>query len=248
MTLYRAQAVLHHVSGLPRDEASNTFWFDTVGATPDVAEAEAIAEMVRDFYVEVHAPNTLALADYLHRCITTNGHRVKVVPIDATTGLDERGLGFPPLWTENFDMLGRSVDTQPNPNEVALCLSFKSNESGAVPPARRRGRIYFGPLGGGATANLGDITVPIADLMSHLLEAGSWLKTEAATVTGREWDIYSRPYAGRGVVPRPGNPRGDLPALPARIGALYAVDELWVDNAFDTIRKRGERPTARITA
>lgn len=245
--LYRLQASFKHISGLPRDNVTNTFWVEDDQADWTQPTAEALAEAIRDFYVVNHGVGGHPLHDHLGRAIVTDGHEVKATPIVKATGLDARGLGFPPLHTEVFSLVGRTVEVLPNPHEVALCLSFKNLASGGVPPAQRRGRIYFGPIGGSQVVLNGDVTIPSADLRNDLLRAATWLR-DTIPGAGRDWVIYSRPYPGRPETERPGNPRGPLPALAARAGATYVVTDLWVDNAFDTQRKRGEKATSRLVA
>lgn len=246
MALARAQVVLRHSSGLPRDNVTNTFWVDTNALVLDAARAEAIAEKIRDFYVTDPPGYTGPPMNRFSEAIATTGHEVKVSPIDAVAGDDTRGIGFPPLHTEVFDFLGRVTDGPPLPSEVACCLSYKSTLSGAVPPARRRGRIYFGPLGMGSVNDSGTHPVVLALLQDTLLAAAPTLKA-ALTAIGVDWSVYSRPFPGRPETDRPGNPRGPLPALPARAGAVFHITNFWVDNSFDTIRKRGERATSRVS-
>lgn len=245
MPLARLQAILKHNSGLPRDNVTNTFWADTGANALTEAYAESLAEAVRDFYVVDPGAAEVPLMNLLSGSIGNLGHEVKVAPIVEATGVDARGLEFPPLWTEVFDLLGRVVDPNPEPSEVACCLSYKNLGSGVTPPARKRGRIYFGPVGRGATFVDGAINRPSASLQASLLGAANDLQAAFAAL-GSTWVVYSRPYEGRDEVPRPGNPRGPLPPIAARVGTTFAVTDFWVDNGWDTMRKRGERATARV--
>lgn len=246
MTLWRAQAILKHASGLPRDNATNTFWFFDAGnlVTPEVAEV--VAENVRSFYVSP-TNKFKPLMNWLSPSIVTAGHEIKVTPIVEATGVDSRGAGFPPLWTEVFDFLGRVLPAEGTPAEVAVCLSYKNMASGQVPPAQRRGRWYIGPLAKLVTEQAASVTRPTAALLGDLLAAGEELQANGQA-DGHELVVYSRPFEGRDETPRPGNPRGPLPALAARPGKAYPVTDFWVDNAFDTIRKRGERATSRVVS
>lgn len=247
MSLARCQVVLKHVSGLPRDNVTNTFWVDMGPGDFTEAEAEDVAELIRDFYVADPPGYATMLASYLSPSILSVGHEIKVAPINAVDGEDTRGDGFPPLWVEVFDLVGRVAELSPLPSEVACCLSFKNMTSGATPPARRRGRIFFGPLGPAAIDDTGDIARPIQRLQDTLHSAGSTMR-DALTANGTPWVVYSRPYEGRAAgeaVRADGTP---LPAIAARLGSSLPVTHLWIDNAFDTIRKRGERATARTGA
>lgn len=255
MTILRAQVVHKHRSGLPRDNVVNTFHFSTAAYTE--ASAETLAERVRDMYTTVVGANATALQSWFADSIALVGHEVRVYPIDEDTGLDERGPGQPPVWIETFDHIGRNlVAGMSLPAEVALCLSYKNSTPSGVPPAQRRGRVYFGPfvekgdvLAEDATLHIGR---PSALLQTELLECGKWLKNHANDATN-VWGVFSRPFEGRPEITAQarkdaGGPFRALPALPARGGAFYDITDLWVDDAWDTVRRRGERAASRQSA
>lgn len=108
------------------------------------------------------------------------------------------------------------------PAEVALCLSHFNERN--LPS--RRGRVYFGPFGtGGSTASgfaEGDIR-PSANLQMCLI------------------DIWERLSGGS---------MGDFPLAicSPTDGVLRLSTDCWVDNAWDTQRRRGVRATSRMTA
>lgn len=111
--------------------------------------------------------------------------------------------------------------TGPIPNEVALCGSFKSS---AQKGPRGRGRVFIGPLDAHCVVEADDLTIrPSAAVIASLRNALATLKTATAE-TPYQWGIYS--HFG-----------------PTHI---HPVTDIWVDNEFDTIRKRGERATSRV--
>jgi hypothetical protein len=127
--------------------------------------------------------------------------------------------GAPPVRTTQFALAVTSG--QQLPAEVSLCLSFKAAPQAGVAAGRLRGRIYLGPL---STAVLGvsqnsDIR-PATGVQNALADAGLRL----AGAAGHDLSVYSR-----------------------TLGVLNPVTELWVDNAFDTQRRRGSKPTSRVT-
>jgi len=124
-----------------------------------------------------------------------------------------------PVYERAFDLANTSNSTLPR--EVALCLSFQAVRLSGFPQTRRRGRVYIGPLGTNASAfNLGDAR-PAQTLINVLKEKGSRL---SSALEFSDWSIFS-------VV----------------TGALLPVNDGWVDNAFDTQRRRGLDPTVRNT-
>lgn len=108
------------------------------------------------------------------------------------------------------------------PEEVAVCLSMR----GAIPPAagpRRRGRVYIGPLNQSAYDTAATIRParPIASFITDLTVAATRL--QAAGIGGVLWCIRSE---------RP-------------VENFVPVSGGWVDNAFDTQRRRGPDATER---
>jgi hypothetical protein len=118
-------------------------------------------------------------------------------------------------YTEQRSLTG-FVATVPLPNEVAVVLSYYATRN--IP--RRRGRVYIGPLNLNAlstTENDGDGTPPLS-----LRQALQWA---AETLSGYEdmpWSVASR-----------------------KDGVLRTITNGWVDNAFDTQRRRGVQANLR---
>lgn len=103
------------------------------------------------------------------------------------------------------------------PAEVAICSSFYAGQN--IP--RRRGRIYIGPMASqcieeGPTERARP-SGPVRQLIAQ--------KTRqlAVNAEGGEWAVYSKAD-----------------------GTAHAVTAGWVDDAFDTQRRRGEDATGRL--
>lgn len=246
--LMRAQVVFRHVSNLAEDRVVNTFHFD-IGVAVEAGELEAMAELVRDFYVtNVGAPATQQLSEFLGFQIADTGHEVRCYTLNEADGTRLTYEGAPPDYVEAFDFVG---DTRPSlahfPSEVACKLTLRNTTEVSIPLARRTGGVYIGPLNLEATSNVGgqNEVRPSTDLINTMLAAGDWLATQAEAA-GNALVVYSRPYAGRGEIVRPG--RTTLPALPARAGVAYPVTQVSVDDALDTQRRRGRAATSRSIA
>lgn len=105
------------------------------------------------------------------------------------------------------------------PNEVACCASFYSG----VNSPRTRGRVYIGPLkASAATAVQGEPSIPSAGLQATVAAAAARL---ASFDTNPGWVTLSK-------------------AIP-NVLATGLVTNGWVDNAWDTQRRRGNDATAR---
>lgn len=121
--------------------------------------------------------------------------------------------------------LGLSVTTGTNtmPQEVCVCLSFQGARISGTPQARRRGRLYLGPLATGAL----DITTgrPAALCLTQITNAA--IAFRAASTSDLTWAWVVIHNAG-------------LPGMTAT-----DITDGWVDNAFDTQRRRGNSPSVR---
>lgn len=108
----------------------------------------------------------------------------------------------------------------PLPSEVALVASFQGPKISGIKQARRRGRNYIGPL----KASLNTLGRPSATALTNLAAAYDLFGTQVNAITDVDWVVWS------GV---------SLTATPITDG--------WVDNAFDTQRRRGVQTTSRTT-
>ena len=111
-----------------------------------------------------------------------------------------------------------TTDSFALPNEVAVCLSYH-----AAPPVvpRRRGRIYIGPLNLNATTAATTSTVPPRPTLAfrtRLATAGAFLRSNAVG-----WAVRSEASDGYSM-----------------------ITDGWVDDEFDTMRKRGPDSTSRV--
>lgn len=111
------------------------------------------------------------------------------------------------------------------PDEVALCLSFQAAPASGVNQARVRGRLFLGPLGdssAGATSTTANR--PTNNALVAIAAAADGLMIAGGPAEDWQWVVYS--------------PTNDDVAV---------IEEGWVDNAYDTQRRRGVAPTSRVT-
>lgn len=105
------------------------------------------------------------------------------------------------------------------PREVALCISFRNSQIRNVARGRLRGRLFI--MGFGETQNTG----------------GRPTTGVIGTLSAAYFNYYSRIA---GIQP------GGAPAVFSRTDeTCYPIDEAWVDNEWDTQRRRGTKPTER---
>lgn len=109
----------------------------------------------------------------------------------------------------------------PLPHEVALVMSFQATAISGTPQAQRRGRIYLGPLSTNVLTPASLDARPTGGFINAVKGAGSFLWSESDA----DWDwVVHSSIAGDATV----------------VGG-------WVDNAFDSQRRRGTAPTVRST-
>lgn len=214
MPVARVQATFQGRSNDPKDQFVNGLYFD-LGADGVAASAEQLANTVHAFYNVAATPSTLAIADYLSAFIS-NTVTYKIYdmadPEPRVPIIEQRTLDNPnPTPADNL------------PEEVAICISFR----GELPnTARRRGRIYVGPLNINAlnqSLSIDQATRPNATCLNAFRDTANGLMEEIATL-GWQWVI-------RSTVP-------STNYVPVVAG--------WVNNAFDTQRRRGVVPTSRV--
>lgn len=206
---YLAQVFIPHDNGIVKDGIVNTFSF--IG--PDIPQEPDVSMLktrLTDFYSKFTAPATVPLTSFLSVNMNPPGAKLKVyrrddvpprVPvIDTALPLSASGNGAAP-------------------HEVSLVISFRAAAVSGTPQARRRGRIYLGPLADQAIANADGDGRPTASLINAAKTAPKTLALASDALW--TWVVWSS-LAG-----------------PATIVAG------WVDNSFDTQRRRGLAPTVR---
>lgn len=135
-------------------------------------------------------------------------------------------LESPPRFVQAMNITGSGdapgAGKVPYPNEVAGCLTYHAKlQGGIVQRQSTRGRIYIGPLNNTA----GETIMPEAHgrptASFRTLISGSAKALHAALVAqSGEWVVASKVQQ-----------------------ACYPIINFRVDNSWDTIRSRGDRPT-----
>jgi hypothetical protein len=217
---------LNKKSGLPADAVQNSFAWTTGSVPASPAEMDEIGNRIDNFY---NAAGTAAvsISHYLSSSIDHNNNAHTVDFYDLTGHLNGTPHGSP-IRSQPFTLAGLPDNTM-MPDEVAICLSYHSafgtdpEELGATrPKARDRGRLYIGPLAlntvVGDAVNQEPRVVPAC--AQTIRDAGVALNTSSVLAT---WCLWSRKDA-----------------------ALKPVTNVFVDNAFDIQRRRGNKATTRI--
>lgn len=222
----KAVVIIPSVTGVPKDAVQNTFHFTTPTAstTPSTtAELESIRDAIKDFYDTAHSTTTwggsgsVKVTAALSGILLSPTITIKIYRCETEI---TAGASPEPIITYTVTLGAFNTTQPPHPAEVAACLSFKGTLDTAIPAARQRGRIFLGPLHngtGGVTANKLVLTTAY---LATFAAAGNALRAWATA--GIEWVVWSH---------------AALQAFPVTAG--------WVDDAFDTQRRRGTVATTR---
>lgn len=218
--LLRAQVSIPLDSGVPEDAIVNTWHFDgddLLQPANDGVYHNSVMGLLTAFYQSIDGV-----------VFAQNVGSPATVKIYDMRDPEERQVEF----TGTIDL--QTTTDPPLPNEVALCLSFSADYESGVNPQRRRGRVFLGPVSTGAVSIINSQSRPSAAVRQAVADAAEVLMAGDELVFGdperMHWAIYSRVT----------DAAGDIGL------AFNDVTGGWVDDAFDTQRRRGAAPTARI--
>ena len=106
-------------------------------------------------------------------------------------------------------------------SECAIALSFQGVKTPGLPQSRRRGRVYLGPCSSGISS----AGRPVQATLTTIANAAIAMKANlAANTPSIEWQVWS-----------------------VRDGSAVAVDNGWLDDAWDIQRRRGIKAISRTT-
>lgn len=198
-------------SALPEDVTVNTFHFTTLSTPPLQTELDAI--------------NTALLVQYF----SIDGFLGSINAGPATVKMYNMADPSPRQPIFDAPSGAMTFSTTSLPCEVALCLSFEALPVSGINQARRRNRVFFGPLGAAEITTTGGYVRPSAALMTAWALFGENLLNASDAAVDWSWQVYSPTTDATGTLQ----------------DAFAPVTNGWVDNSFDTQRRRGGKPTAR---
>ena len=227
--LFRCQVALHRDQGLPEDDIVNTLHFegddDDFGTDQERWDTllPGLVARVKTFYTTVA---TLTLSNLLSNTATLKVYNMRDPSLPNAPRF--------PRHTEDFTITPQTGLSLPA--EVAICLSFRGASESGTNRRRRTGRVYLGPIRGAVAVSvepfINDVR-PDPSVMAFVLTAAETMALGGEDLGAGRLAVYS--------------PTTDL-TNEMTDESWNDVTELWIDNSFDTIRKRGAAPTSRITA
>lgn len=199
---YAVQVELAMVSNVAKDSIVNTF---AVKALSGSAEYSDINGQVEAFFGRISA--------HIGPTVQGSGvpHRTRVYHLSDP---EPR----PPVYTGSFSRNGSGTAL---PAEVAVCTSMAAESPAGARPARRRGRMYIGPLNSGVVQVVAGYARPSATFQTLLANS---TETFVENLAELDWQvcIWSR-----------------------KDDTLFPVVRGWVNDEFDTQRRRGPEVTTR---
>jgi len=219
---------LTSTSGFAKDNVVNDFYFITDDTPLSALCTAKIQSLITDFY------NTaVSGADTVCNGIGSSISRIVVSKI-STTDVSANLAGLPggtgsPFNVDTFTLGAVGFASVQYPREVAIALSFHGDYgtlgefglAGTRPRARHRGRIYLGPFNNFWTS-FSSTSNPQLSTTGATTIAGAAERLLTDSNHLATWAVWSRKNA-----------------------AMYPVVGGWVDNAFDTQRRRGEDANVR---
>lgn len=228
-----ATVQLGAVGGLPEDTVDNDWSF--LAADASETTLSGIASSLTNFYIVAGGVTGLAVGEYISDHISRAANACAIKFYDLSGHLDGSPHGSP-VYTETFTMLDKASYAN-YPAEVAAAVSFMATgwelvpetASNPSPPpavirprARYRGRVFLGPLialAAGTSAK--NEPIPAANFIATVGQALDAFMDER----GGDFAVWSR--------------ADETLRLVAPDGVF------WMDDAFDTQRRRGPAPTAK---
>jgi len=234
MTAILIAAHIKDNNGLPEDDTINTFCFATTDSAAGPAGlASDMFPLVAAFYSGVSAAIGLSVPrSSVHEMIAYS-----LAPVGSVTPVIPLGG---PIASSHFN-IGAASGSTDLPRECAAVLTLQTPHAGIPedtpggppgpkgdthPAARRRGRIYIGPLNVAAVGTGVNGVGIAAGVRTAICAAAGTLVTDSNAVLGGTsyWGIWSRKNV-----------------------AIYGITGGWMDDGFDTQRRRGIKATNRTT-
>lgn len=182
-----------------------------------VTDYDNVRDMLKDFYTKVPSGETNRISTYMSQYAFATNTPTVAV---VAYNLDDPAPRAP-VYQSSFVLTPTSTNTQ-LPSEVAICASFRTEVQSGVDMRRRRNRIYLPGLTNttlvqGTGRVLGAFQTIVAKSLKELAEASN-----ASVNWG--WVVRS-----------------------PTDNQCFTVKYVWVDDAYDIQRRRGLKPTTRVS-
>lgn len=228
---------MQSVTGLPEDTVENVIHIGLESFAPDAGDITTWMTAFRDFYVTVGTGGVATPGSYLSESISRAANKCSILAYAITDLTGSTPMGSP-IGSLTYSMVNAASGAA-FPEEVAAVISYSADltdvpitEPNPTPPPatirpaqRRRGRLFFGPLQAQAGTDTGTQIRPASGFR---IDIGVGLKKMANAInavdSGAYFGVWSRADAD-----------------------VWEAVEGYVDDAWDTQRRRGLEATTRTT-
>lgn len=235
MGVIQLVTTFENVSGLPEDRFQNVVHV-AKATEPTGAEALTLAQTWEDFYNNAYAGMNVQVSSYISG-VAQRGAGISSIAAYYSDDLSGQTPMGSPIATNTFS-LGTNASGDDLPEEVAAVISYNgdltdvpvSQVNPNPPPAtirpqsRRRGRLFVGPLEQTAGATVGGAFRPAAQFRTDATIAFKETAEAINAISGLTFVIWSRADE-----------------------ALYAAVAGYMDDAWDTQRRRGPDASTRTS-
>lgn len=221
VTHYLVQHYFQDKSGLAEDRYTNVFHVNKEVGSLDAGGLLALLNNVINFYNTAPAGNNRSITGYMPQHAMGPNSRCAVYEFGVAPP-------NPPLLflLYNPNDITPALDKEALPAEVAACVSYQGAPVTGIKLASVRGRVYLGPLN--------------SDAADHTHTAKARPSSQFRS------DCISSFKALNQGIPDD-NPGTFLRQYSPTHSALHAITNWWMDDAWDTQRRRGGDPTSRVT-
>lgn len=227
----RADVAFPMASGIPEDAVHNVWHFEV--PDDDHEDAMTVITSIIEFFYNADPGAGASIAGHMAGLVL---HATLEPTVTFYEIPEDPGPVGAPVGETEFSAFAPNDIIPPLPSEVAVCLSMHGSLAGLSesvpgapvgpagdthPRARRRGRLFLGPLSQGAA----DTTSgrPLAQFRENIgIVAASVRDSAGLAAAGVSWAVFS----------------------PTNWDTVPVIGG-WVDDAFDTQRRRGVAPTTR---
>ena len=192
--------------------------FHLSGTASVISNTTFYDSIIPSFYNQTHTPGTTTIKDYISGDVSRTTNACTLTYYDLA---DTKPRA--PIKVTQWTLGAGATSGQNLPREVSVCLSYKGVYGSGIPRARQRGRLYIGPLN--TLTMLGNWTVTPtlqSGFISALTNAGKYLVSVGDA--NARWAVRSETG-----------------------GFSTYVTSGWVDDAWDTQRRRGNEAVSRTT-
>jgi hypothetical protein len=219
MTTILVQWILASDNGNPADAVMNNFHFKTNDVGDPADQASDCVARIAPFYTAIDEFLSSFLSGArLAKCFDLSDPEPRVPILEATGSITPSTASGAPC-------------------EVAACLSFQAERISGSPQARRRGRVFLGPLAVGADAIVADSTA--ADMI-----VGSSFRGVACSNAASMGGVFVGASSGSSIAWCTFSP-ADVADGKTLAQASNNVTNGWMDTAVDIQRRRGHAPATR---